>query len=651
MTAVQQRKRDQFVNTFNDLFDVTHADALTMIKIAEDREFLIAQREKGRRGCMGPIDRKLTQIENRRRAREQLHVARRSKETSRCMNEKEILEISDSSSEDSVVVSSSDDYSTVGTSSDMPTVVTKKKRPSSFVNSDISSALDRSRVSDRNAVYVLSATAQAVGQDPREFAINRESIRQARRQHRKTIANEIRASFNHDVALTVHWDGKMLPSLMANNPVDRLAVLVSGAGIMKLLGVPVIPSSTGEAQAAAVYSLLQDWNLTNRVQLMSFDTTASNTGRKGGACILLEQKLQRKLVSLPCRYHIMELIIAAVFGLLMEKSSGPDIKLFKRFAECWGSIDRQSYESGVADEAVAQQLDSAKADLLTFIHNQLSQFQPRDDYKELLQLSLLFLGEALPAGVMIQQPGACHRARWMAKVIYSLKIYLFRSQFHLTSNELAGLTRFNVFVMNVYLEAWYTCPLPTSAPRNDLALLRKLERYKTVDESVAKAAIKSFTGHLWYINEVLVGLAFFDSEVNSDTKVDMVTALQRNTSDDPPQRIAFEENRTAGYELPYFVSVNTRKLFVSLGINQTFLDEDPATWNTNDDYFQAQAATQKLKVVNDAAERGIALCQTFNAVLTKHEDQKQFLLQVVEKHRLEFPNANKSTVVGGRATH
>src|SRR5580698_1151637 len=130
---------------------------------------------------MGPIDKKLTQIENRRRAREQLHVARRSKETSRCMNDKEILEISDSSSEDSVVVSSSDDYSTVGTSSDMPTVVTKKKRPSSFVNSDISSALDRSRVSDRNAVYVLAATAQAVGQDPREFAINRELIRQARR--------------------------------------------------------------------------------------------------------------------------------------------------------------------------------------------------------------------------------------------------------------------------------------------------------------------------------------------------------------------------------------------------------------------------------------------------------------------------------------
>ena len=48
--------------------------------------------------------------------------------------------------------------------------------------------------------------------------------------------------------------------------------------------------------------------------------------------------------------------------------------------------------------------------------------------------------------------------------------------------------------------------------------------------------------------------------------------------------------------------------------------------------------------MNDAAERGVALIQSFNGVLTNQEEQNPFLLQVVEKHRLDFPNPNKSTL-------
>src|ERR1043165_3001327 len=140
---------------------------------------------------------------------------------------------------------------------------------------------------------------------------------------------------------------------------------------------------------------------------MSFDTTASNTGLKGGACVLLEQKLKRNLVSLACRHDILELIVAKVFSTLIETaSSGPNIKLFQRFAEYWSSIDIQSYESGIADVKIALQFDSDKDDLIVFIHFQLTQFQPCDDYRELLQLRLLFFREALPEGRTIIQAGA-----------------------------------------------------------------------------------------------------------------------------------------------------------------------------------------------------------------------------------------------------
>ena len=62
----QKEYQDQFVDILDDLF-VAHDDALSLIKIAEDRAFLEAQREKGRRGSLGPVDTKLAKLENRRR--------------------------------------------------------------------------------------------------------------------------------------------------------------------------------------------------------------------------------------------------------------------------------------------------------------------------------------------------------------------------------------------------------------------------------------------------------------------------------------------------------------------------------------------------------------------------------------------------------
>jgi hypothetical protein len=108
-----------------------------------------------------------------------------------------------------------------------------------------------------------------------------------RRTHRENIAKEIRKYFCPNVPLTVHWDGKMLPELMSKESVDRLAVLVSGEGVMKLLAVPKLIGGTGEAQAKAIFNLLNEWDIVDRVRLMCFDTTASNTGLKKGACTIL----------------------------------------------------------------------------------------------------------------------------------------------------------------------------------------------------------------------------------------------------------------------------------------------------------------------------------------------------------------------------
>ena len=86
-------------------------------------------------------------------------------------------------------------------------------------------------------------------------------------------------------------------------------MLVTGKNVLQLLTVAKLESGTGAAQTAAVFEAIEDWKIGNRVQAMCFNTTNSNTGRLAGACVFLEQKLGKELLSLACRHHIMELII------------------------------------------------------------------------------------------------------------------------------------------------------------------------------------------------------------------------------------------------------------------------------------------------------------------------------------------------------
>jgi hypothetical protein len=202
-----------------------------------------------------------------------------------------------------------------------------------------------------------------------------------------------------------------------------------------------------------------------------------------------------------------------------------------------------------------------KENMPSFLKNQLLTYQPR----ELLLLAILFLGDTT-----IHAPGSYHRARWMGKLIYCFKIYLFRSQFKLTSKKLNGLQQFNLFITSVYLQAWYTRPSAASAPRQDLQMLKKLVEYKQLNERGANAALNTFRRHLWYISEITVGLAFFDDGVSAETKVLMVAALTREGQDETCKRILIEDAEIVSKQLPYFVSVHTRKLFAALGITEDF---------------------------------------------------------------------------------
>lgn len=471
-----------------------------------------------------------------------------------------------------------------------------KKEKVTVMSPELSAALDRTNVTDRSATFIVAAVASSLGHKIEDITVSRETIRKSRRTFRESSARSIQQNFKPETPLTIHWDGKLLTDLSGIGKVERTAILVTGNKIEKLLSVPKSQNSTGETQASAVFKAIEEWDLSGNISSMCFDTTASNTGIHAGACVLLEKKMNKKMLHLACRHHILELIVAKVHDNLFEIPTGPNIQLFNSFRSDWGNIDKNNYVSGMDDIEIVNTLSIHRIQIVEFINGQLKNHQQRNDYKELLNLVLIFFGEKPSDNYVILAPGAFHRARWMAKIIYCLKIYLFRFEREVDEKVLDALRNFNTFITIVYVKYWYLSPSSISAPRNDLNLVKDILLYRKVNENIANSALSSFKNHLWYINEKLIALAFFDPDVDFASKRKMQKNLSRPGSKVPLNRISVVMDKMLGKNVEDFVSSSTITFFKMLNLRSNFLKIDPSLWIDDPEYMEAQEIVQSLKV-------------------------------------------------------
>ena len=94
----------------------------------------------------------------------------------------------------------------------------------------------------------------------------------------------------------------------------------------------------------------------------------------------------------------------------------------------------------------------------------------------------------------------------------------------------------------VFLQKWYTCQSPALALLNELQMLKELVQYNAIESKIAELTYKKFSGHLWYLSEMLSGLAFFDSRLSVEEMRKMGSALQKNGTYNPPRRIDVKKN-------------------------------------------------------------------------------------------------------------
>ena len=601
------------------LFDISHANSDKLITIEEDKQFLKLQQET-RSGSLGPVDKKLADKEKRSYERYMKAKIRSEVQHSKSLlaasSAADTLSYSCSSAEEEIT----EDPNYVDTD-DMPRV---RKKPRQIVTAKVSATLDRTNTSVRKSAMIMATVLNQMGSD-KALVPSKSTVHRHRQECRKETAEAIKRDYVPAKSV-VHWDGKLLPNVSGNEAlVDRLPVLLSSLtdGTIKLLGIPALSSGTGRAAAEAVYEQLKSWSCDSVVVGMCFDTTACNRGKHTGACKLLEDSIGRNLLWLPCRHHILEVLLSDCFTVCFGPSTGPEILMFKRFREKWSEL------SHTQPQPRRVPILSAPDDIKTFILQQMTQQHARDDYLELLCLSGLLVG--LDVTSAIRRPGAIHRARWMAKAIYALKMELLlegnENIIQLTARELQGLRRFNRFVVLVYIKSWFRSRSAVDAPVNDIQLIRSLEALQ--DDGLKAAGLKMMKRHSWYLSPELASLALFSSLVTCEEKELMVKTIM-------PERGSHLITK-----LPNAVSdlKISNSLFKVLGLNDSFLSVPVSMWQDTQSFTSACETVVMLTCVNDSAERGVALIHDFNAS-TKDETQKQYMLQVVEQHRHNFQQCN-----------
>ena len=232
----------------------------------------------------------------------------------------------------------------------------------------------------------------------------------------------------------------------------------------------------------------------------------------------------------------------------------------------------------------------------------------RGDYTEPVTLVLLYLhdnkGENFRS---FNHPGTCHKACWMAKLLYAIKMVLLATKIReelpkgdvFAFQQLKKLNRFVQFATFCYFPWSTTAPVSSSAPSNDLLLLESLYEYRNVDEVCADAATNAFLSHLryhlWYLTEELVMLGLFSSMVPLPTKVKMIEKLKS-----VDKRICSKRYGLSTYgkpplpqipvnaDLSEFVDEDSWSFFHLPKINNRFLDLPAIDWSSNPQFQAAK---------------------------------------------------------------
>lgn len=255
--STQQKQEKNFVTLISKLFDISKRNALDIMKDDNDKIFLEDQRaNRIYHISMLQKVRKIQEASEMIQFRLSKNMYKAGDKQKELHNDETVDTLVTALSQLSSSNGSCLNESTIDANEDpcSPELNYAKKHKrikivdSEILTDNVAMALDRANLSNAKAVHVLAAvatTSSTTNLDNVTLSVS--TVRRVRRKYRSKHDAEEKAATSLEGPLVLHFDGKLLPSLAGctSRKEDRIAFVVSGDKVEKLLGVPKIVAARG----------------------------------------------------------------------------------------------------------------------------------------------------------------------------------------------------------------------------------------------------------------------------------------------------------------------------------------------------------------------------------------------------------------------
>lgn len=501
-------------------------------------------------------------------------------------------------------------------------------------------------VSFRNLSLILNVAFKVAGANHR-FYTSRAFLHNKYQRLLRTKENDYTSNLRKNNSLgSICFDHQKMCQLGGKHlgTVDRLAVVWHSKGKDHNLGISEMPDKKGESQALVIERNCSEFAIEkNQIVALVCDNASTNTGSERGTCTNLEDIFDKPLLRLMCRHHILEIVIKDVYHHLFS-SDTPNNIFHPILKEFWSELHERNFPFSPLNEPEftnnmngdTQNLFAyLKAKAIDELNFQLKSKFIRDDYKEVTSVALKFLrGRVEPVRrnqVEFHALIDSSNARFMATCIQGLESYLFRETIDWRKPGCQrireNLERFCVFVSLIYIRYWNRSSILFDAPPNDLKFLQDIQRYRSIDESVADIATAALNRHLYYMSEELVPLSLFSEKLQIAEKNEIREKLINFESETMPPRLMSPNQLnnhiayTSGMNQPKYdwsllsivdlIGERSVFFFDVLGINRGFLRVDASEWGKQKEYNAVKRVIHAALIcINDGSERVISKCKS-----------------------------------------
>ncbi len=517
------------------------------------------------------------------------------------------------------------------------------------------------------------------GGDLKDFVMSKSSTWRHRISGEKEVEKKLKIKLQEMSAKNpyaiLHWDGKKVKFETGDDEEHLIICLqqVSSEQQPQFLGAPQTPDGTGVAQVEALVRYIDDTGIENQVVGHVWDTTPANTGPNLGSAVLLDQALGRANLWIGCRRHAGERHVVHANTAVFGETKGPDEPLFKLFQSEFDSLDRslvQTYEwAGDESSPIGPYLFQTERALAVKIWAEeccANGVFPREDYRELLELITHALGgqivrrsavkKAAPPKMVkfnMERPGALHHARFMAKSIYYIKMFMLTPQLlnqTLITRFVANkIKRMATYIILLYGQYFLQTALTTAAPRIDLEFWRNANKYSHIDKGISNAVMKSVQRQMFYLVEETVLFSLCDNGTTVDVKRELIEALldSDRLQTFPPMKPLFKtdklERKTHDTpKLRDFVGPRSWLLFDLFDVDVHWMEYAPDDWMSYPEYVRFYKLVNSIICVNDVAERNVQnVCKY--AEYSQDPERRNRVVAVVNSHRelVDFSHLTK----------